>query len=108
MIVGQVEKATHRTSNEAGAAGKGDRLLLQLNDGWRLAHDGHLQWILQRRNSRPEKPATWTGRRFHVERDALLRSIAELCGAVDPQAVETIRGWPDCYPIWRRSADGAQ
>ena len=40
------------------------------------------------------KPARWGGRRFHVERDPLLRSIAELCG---PGAIETIRAWPPAY-----------
>jgi hypothetical protein len=72
-------------------------LLLQLNVGWRLAHDGSLQWILLRRMSKLGKPAKWGGRRFHVERDPLLRSIAELCGPVDASAVETIWGWPPRY-----------
>jgi hypothetical protein len=89
--------ATPCTSNEVGPLEKGDRLLLQLNEGWRLAHDGSVQWILQRRMSKLGKPAKWGGRRFHVERDPLLRSIAELCGPVDARAVETIRAWPPGY-----------
>jgi len=40
----------------------------------------NVQWILQRRLSKLGKPAKWGGRWFHVERDPLLRSIAELCG----------------------------
>jgi hypothetical protein len=39
----------------------------------------------------------WIGRRFHGERDQLLRSIRELCGAVDPATVETIRSWLSRY-----------
>jgi hypothetical protein len=89
--------ATRCTPNEAAAAEKGVRLILRLNDGWRLAHDESLQWILQRRMSKPGKPAKWGGRRFHVERDPLLRSIRELCGPVDESAVETIRDWPRRY-----------
>jgi hypothetical protein len=68
-----------------------------LNKGWRLAHEGSLQWILLRRMSKLGKPAKWGGRRFHVELDSLLRSIAELCGPVDASVVETIRAWPPRY-----------
>jgi hypothetical protein len=89
--------ATPCTSNEVGPLEKGDRLLLQLNVGWHLADDGSLQWILQRRMSKLGKAAKWGGRRFHVERDPLLQSIAELCGPVDTSAVETIRAWPPGY-----------
>jgi hypothetical protein len=85
------------TSSEVVPLEKGDRFLLQLNEGWRLAHDGSLQWILQRRMSKLGKPAKWGGRRFHVEREPLLRSIAELCGPADGSAVETIRAWPPGY-----------
>ena len=89
--------ATRCTPNEVVPPEKGDRFLLQLNEGWRLAHDGSLQWILLRRMSKRGKPAKWGGRRFHVERDPLLRSIAELCGPVDANATETIRAWPPRY-----------
>ena len=87
------EKAPQHTPNEAG-----DRPILELNDGWRVAHDGALQWILQRSSvKRGTTIRRWQGRRFHAERDSLLRSIAELCGAVDPSAVETIKGWQPRY-----------
>ena len=89
--------ATRCTSNEVVPLEKGDQFFLQLNDGWLLTHDGSLQWILQRRMSTLRKPARWGGRRFHLERDPLLRSIAELCGPVDASAVETIRAWPPRY-----------
>jgi hypothetical protein len=46
--------------------------LLRLDDRWRVAHDGRLQWVLQHR-----KGDNWYGRRFHSERDPLLRSVAE-------------------------------
>ncbi len=72
--------------------GHGDVPKLQLNDRWRIADDGRLQWILQYRYG--EDAAAWRGRRFHVERDALLRSIRELCGAVDPAATAAVAIWP--------------
>jgi hypothetical protein len=85
--------ATQHTFNEAG-----DRPILQLNDGWRIAHDGALQWVLQRSSvNRRTSARRWQGRHFHVERDPLLRSIRELCGDVDEAAVETIKGWPSRY-----------
>jgi len=91
------DMATPCTPNEAAASEYSDRQILRLNDGWRLAHDGSLQWILQRRMSKPGKPAKWGGRRFHVERDPLLRSVRELCGDVDQSAAETIKGWSPRY-----------
>jgi hypothetical protein len=68
---------------------------MTLNARWRVAHDARLQWILQYRYG---KAATaWRGRRFHVERDPLLRTIRELCGPVDPAAVGMIKAWPARY-----------
>jgi hypothetical protein len=66
--------------------------LLALSDHWRVAHDGRLQWIVEQRRGR-----RWRGRRFHVERDALLRSIAEMYGPIDPATVATIQAWPARY-----------
>jgi len=86
--------ATQHTFNEAG-----DRPILQLNDGCRIAHDGALQWVLQRSSvNRRTSARRWQGRRFHVERDPLLHSIRELCGDVDQSAAEIIKGWPPQYP----------
>ena len=99
------EIATPAMSNQAvhRQIEAGDVPVLKLNDRWRLAHDGRLQWILQYRYG---KAATaWRGRRFHVERDSLLRSIAELCGLVDQAAIETIKGWSPRYrPDFSRQA----
>ncbi len=41
------------------------------------------------------------GRKFIRNRDHLLRRIGELCGEVDPAAVETIRSWPVGYVTWK-------
>jgi hypothetical protein len=70
----------------------GDIPLLSVNDRWRVAHDQRLQWILQVRRGRQ-----WHGRRFHVERDALLRSIRELCGPAAPATLAIIARWPRLY-----------
>jgi hypothetical protein len=68
------------------------RPALRLNSCWAVSDDGSLQWLLLRRAG-----GNWHPRRFHVERDALLRTIHELCRAVHPVAVNTIRGWPLRY-----------
>jgi len=70
-----------------------DVLLLRLNNRWRVAHDGELQWILQTRDGK----RTWKSRRFHIERDWLLASIREVCGEVDASALAVIRSWPPRY-----------
>lgn len=77
-------KATETALNEATMA---------LNARWRVRDDGRLQWHLEY-----VKPnGKWIGRRFHVERDPLLRSIRELCGEVDQAAIATVEGWPRLY-----------
>jgi hypothetical protein len=68
------------------------RPVLKLNPHWAVGDDGALQWFLLRRAGND-----WHPRRYHTERDALLRSICELCGAVDAAVVGTIRGWPELY-----------
>jgi hypothetical protein len=74
------------------------RPVLILNADWAVGDDGALQWLLLRRAGRD-----WHPRRFHVQRDALLRSIRELCGGADPGVVETIGDWSALY----RSSDHA-
>ena len=68
------------------------RPVVKLNSHWAVGDDGALQRFLLRRAG-----LDWHPRRFHVERDALLSSIRELCGSVDPGAVETIGSWPVLY-----------
>lgn len=70
----------------------GGRPIQRLNEDWAVSDDGQLQWLLLRAGGE-----TWRPRRYHVERDALLRSIRELCGPVDAAAVEAIGGWPALY-----------
>ena len=53
----EADLAARCTSNEVVRLEKGDRFLLQLNEGWHLAHDGSLQWVLLRRMSKLGKPA---------------------------------------------------
>jgi len=75
------------------------RRVLRLNADWAVSDDGEMQWSLLR-----ARGGRWMPRRFHVERDALLRSVRELCGPVDAAAVVEIRGWP---PMWSRRAAAA-
>ena len=71
--------------------------LAVLNDRWRVVDEG-LQWILQVRKGRPTaKSSGWQHRCYHVERPALLRSIRELCGDVDPDALAVLETLPERY-----------
>jgi len=68
------------------------RPVVKLNSHWAVGDDGALQWFLLRRAG-----DDWHPRRYHAERNALLRSICELCGAIDAAAVTAIRAWPALY-----------
>jgi hypothetical protein len=68
------------------------RPVLVLNSHWAVGDDGVLQWLLLRRAGRD-----WHPRRFHVQRDALVRSIRELCRGVDPGVIETLGAWSALY-----------
>lgn len=63
-----------------------------LNDKWRVTWDS-LQWILENR-SRKER---WEGRRFHQQREWLVRSIRELCGPVEPDAMAALQRLPEWH-----------
>ena len=97
-IASEAEIALQGVSNAGVGADRrpsiqtGDTSVLGLNARWRIGHDDTLQWILQIREGKG-----WRGRRFHVERDPLLRSIGELCGEVDLAAVDAIKAWPPRY-----------
>jgi hypothetical protein len=92
----EYRKATPGKSYAAGAhrlpTDYHGRPVLKLNSHWSVGDDGALQWFLLRRAGND-----WHPRRFHVERDALLRSVRELSGTVDPASIETVRGWPPLY-----------
>jgi hypothetical protein len=70
---------------------------VRLNAQWRVRDDGAVQWVLELRHSKPGKAERWSGRRFHVERAALLRSINELCRSVDPHHLAAIAALPKVY-----------
>ncbi len=75
--------------------------LVQLNANWRVADDPP-QWALRCRDGSPrEKASGWTGRKFIRDRDHLLERIDELCGEINPDAIEIIRSWPDGYTTWK-------
>ncbi len=75
--------------------------LVQLNANWRVADDPP-QWALQSRDGpQREKASGWAGRKFIRNRDHLLQRIDELCGEVDPTAIEIIQSWPDGYATWK-------
>ena len=69
---------------------------IQLNEGWRVSEDS-LQWMLQRRCSKPGQKARWTGRSFCRTREALLRCVRDYCGIVDAKALKRLEALPDFH-----------
>ena len=75
-----------------------DTPILQLNDRWRIAHDGEVQWVLQERKGKASRKSSgWRGRSFNRRRHALERSIREHTDSVDPAALAIIAEWPERY-----------
>ena len=78
------------------------RLLMVLNDRWRVVDDP-LQWILQYRarnvaaSAKSKKTKAWVGKRFCRTRAALKRDIRECCGDVDLVALAIIDTWPEWH-----------
>lgn len=82
---------------QSGASRK-EIVIANLNARWRVVDDP-LQWILQVRKGRPTAKASgWRDRRFHVQRTALMRSVAELCGPVEPEACRMLAALPATHP----------
>ena len=74
------------------------RVIVQLNDRWRITDDG-VQWILQRRESRSTDRGTgWKGRSYCTQRATLLRDIRGYCGDADPHAHRQIEALPERFP----------
>jgi hypothetical protein len=74
-----------------------ERLLIQLNAGWRVVDDD-LQYILQRHKGNARKKATgWSGRSFCRTLEVLLRGIREYCGPVDDDALQKVRALPEWH-----------
>ena len=72
--------------------------LVQLNANWRIADDPP-QWTIKQRIGNPSaKDSGWRARR---NTDHMLRRIGEMCGDVDPMAIETIESWPNGYATWK-------
>jgi len=69
---------------------------VQLNEGWRVSEDG-IQWMLQRRCSRPGQKAKWSGRSFCRTREALLRCVRDHCGVVCIEALKRLEALPDLH-----------
>ena len=72
------------------------RFPVQLNEGWRVSQD-NLQWMLQRRSSRPGQNPKWAGRSFCRTRKELLRCVREHAGIVDAEALKRLEALPDFH-----------
>ena len=69
------------------------RLVLELNDRWRLTEDD-LQWVLQRKAA----GGRWICSRFCRSRAGLQRCVSELCGhEADPAVPAQIADWPEFH-----------
>lgn len=68
------------------------KMIVDLNDRWRVTEDGKLQWILQHKEG-----ARWRSRSFFRTRLELLRDVGELCGDVDPQILQALGALPPTY-----------
>ena len=82
----------------------GAMLIIQLNERWRVADDGELQWMLQRKANKGRAQradgslrSPYRTRSFCETRAALLRCIREYCGQVDGAALRTVEGLPERY-----------
>ena len=77
-------------------------VILQLNADWRVADDPP-QWVLQKRVRAHQlgKASGWESRKYIRNRIHLLRRIGELCGEVDPTAIEAMNSWPDGHVTWK-------
>ena len=82
---------------ETSLAGSLNAFPTVLNSGWRVMDDP-LQWILQRRNSKPDKKHSgWRDRSFCRTREALLRCVREHCGIVDAEALKRLEALPSWH-----------
>jgi len=68
--------------------------IVQLNDRWRVNGTDGMQWQLEQRAAQ----GRWRPKKFHAERDCLLKSIRRMCGEASPAAIARIRLWPAIYP----------
>jgi len=82
---------------ETSPAGSSNALPTVLNNGWRVVNDP-LQWILQRRNSKPDKKHSgWANRSYCRTREGLLRCVREYCGIVDLEALRRLEMLPEWH-----------
>lgn len=87
-------QSTAEAGTETTGAPRAITFPINLNDRWRVSQDD-LQWVLEHCVS--VKTQRWQDRRFHQQREWLLKSIRELCGEVDKGALEAIRGFPEWH-----------
>ena len=71
-------------------------IVARLSDAWRVVVCRHgIQWILQRKDARRSGRTRWTGVRYFLTREALIRVSRTLCGRIDSAAMATVAALPD-------------
>lgn len=81
------------------------RVLFYLNDWWRVAEDGRLQWFLQERRATAaragDRRATgryrWDTRSYNAFRPVLERNIKAWAGVVPAAALADLAALPERY-----------
>ena len=82
---------------ETTPAGGLNALPTVLNSGWRVVDDP-LQWILQRRDGKPDtKHNGWRSRSYCRTRQGLLRCVSEYCGIIDAEALKRLEALPEWH-----------
>lgn len=76
---------------------------ITINNRWRVRDDG-LQWVVECmiREPKPGKYSGWNAKKFHVERDALIRTIREIGITIGTATVNKLEQLPPINPGFAR------
>lgn len=86
----------------SGSSRAPNPVIVKLNERWRVADDP-LQWILEVRKGRTtSKSKGWRSRSFCTTRTGLRRSIDQLCGPVNLEALALIDALPEHHRIFHK------
>jgi hypothetical protein len=86
------QNAPGSSASPSPVAHPSDRLLIQLNDDWRVVDDDR-QYVIQRRRGHARSRATgWIGRCLSDSRSTL--ALHSQCGDLEPEAIAAIESLP--------------
>jgi hypothetical protein len=73
------------------------RLLVRLNDDWRVTEDSSQRILQKRKGNARSKNAGWKCHSFCRVRAVLLRRVRERCGPVSQEALSILETLPEHY-----------